>query len=89
MTENELIELQDKGLILYKFKTGSSSICVVLKVRIPTDKIIAYIIGIKNLESKYSAIKYTMERGMKLNKHEALGFFPEQVKNIVKHYYTD
>ena len=91
MTENELIDLQDKGMVNYKFLNGFSTICIVLKVRFPSKDLIAYMGCISETlkASEHAAIDRTLRNGMKLNRAEALGFFPEQVKHIVKHYYTD
>ena len=88
MTENELIILQDKGLVSMVFKNGRGQICIVLKICIPTEQLIAYISCINGAD-EYHDVLHTMENGMKLSRAEALGFFPEHAVHIVKHYKID
>jgi len=87
MSTNKLELLNDKGRIMHIFKNGNSTICVVLKVRFPTKQIIGYINCVEGID-EYTDVLKTMDFGMKLSKSEALGFFPEQTENIVKHYFT-
>lgn len=89
MSRNDKEDLDDNGYIDSIIRNNSIlGISIVLKTRLPTSDVIAYI-GCISDDDEFSIIMKTMKQGVKLSREEALVFFPSHSHKIIRNYFKN